>query len=309
MARNGRIVSSVAIYPTAVRTPRGQISVAGINCFGTDPDYRRQGLGARVLEDAHAKMRADGHHIGLLRTYIPNYYRRLGWEYGGRQRTFVLDRGNILMLPSPAGLEVTEDWRAHVDELARLHDREPLAADRALEFFALVMERKFRRVFVAKRRGAVVAYAAVSANAVRETGGAPEDMAALLNRVYSELDDSDAPTSVYKGERVAALEMEVETPDTPDGLPGYLLSRGVPNHLGYAGMVLILNAQRLLDALHIGDVGLEPRKGGWRLRHDGKTLDLNQRQLVKLIFGPERFPDFAPDVFPIDFYQWSMDRV
>ena len=48
---------------------------------------------------------------------------------------------------------------------------------------------------------------------------------------------------------------------------------------------------------------------GWLVRHDGNTLDLTPQQLVKLVFGPERFPDFAPDLFPIDFFQWPLDRV
>ena len=49
VTHRGRVVSSVGIYPTEVRTPRGTISVGGINGFVTHPDHRRQGLGEAVL--------------------------------------------------------------------------------------------------------------------------------------------------------------------------------------------------------------------------------------------------------------------
>ena len=38
IAHKGEVVSSVGIYPAEVRTPRGTISVGGINCFVTHPD-------------------------------------------------------------------------------------------------------------------------------------------------------------------------------------------------------------------------------------------------------------------------------
>jgi hypothetical protein len=75
------------------------------------------------------------------------------------------------------------------------------------------------------------------------------------------------------------------------------------------GMILIVDAPGLFQALNIHDVQLEPKKGGWRLRHGEKSLDLSQRELVKLVFGPELYLDFAPEVFPVDFFQWTLDRV
>ena len=126
----GRVVSSVGIYPTEVRTPRGAISVGGINAFVTHPDHRRQGLGGAVLRDAHDRMRASGQHVGLLSTRIQDYYRKFGWESAGRQQTWVFDRGNVALLPDSAGLTVTEDWRSHLPELVALHDSDDLGAHR-----------------------------------------------------------------------------------------------------------------------------------------------------------------------------------
>ena len=311
ITHEGRVVSSVGIYATEVRTPRGTISVGGINCFVTNPDYRRSGLGGAVLEDAHAKMRAEGHHIGLLGTLIPDYYRKFGWEQAGRQRTFTLDRGNIAHLPAPVGLDVTEKWRPCVTELLALRDKESMRAVRTRQTFELLAERRLDRLFVAMRGECVAAYAGLRGTAILEYGGPPDDVAALLRAVFSEIDDEGTPTSTRTSLRRPTVEMTVTTPDLEEGLPGLLLDQGLPHTWRYLGLISVLDAPGLLEALDIRDVELEPLDGGWRVRHDGRSLDLTERELVKLFFGPERCPGFAfaPEIFPLDFYQWSADRV
>ena len=103
--------------------------------------------------------------------------------------------------------------------------------------------------------------------------------------------------------------MTVKTPDLPTGLPGLLAQAGIPHSLDYMGMIVILDVPGLFKVLDMHDVELTPTDQGWQVRHEGHTLDLTPLELVKLVFGPERFPNFAPDLFPIDFYQWALDRV
>ncbi len=305
----GRVVSSVGIYPTEVRTPRGTISVGGINAFVTHPDHRRRGLGAAVLRDAHDQMRASGQHVGLLSTRIQDYYRKFGWESAGRQHTWVFDRGNVSQLPDPADLTVTEDWRSHLAALVALHDSDGLGAHRSESTFRLLAERKLGRLFVARRAGRPVAYAGVSGTAVREYGGDPRAVAALIRAVFDQLDDPDTSTSERPPGQRATIELTVTTPALRAGLPALLGQAGIPHTLGYLGMLAILDAPGLFAALGLHDVALTPSNRGWLVRHDGNTLELTPQQLVKLVFGPERFPDFAPELFPIDFFQWPLDRV
>src|SRR5260221_346381 len=120
------------------------------------------------MRDAAAQMRAGGLHVGLLGTGIPDWYRKLGWEYAGSQQRFVLDRGTIDFLPAAAGVEVTEEWRPHAEALCALHNAEPMGAARSLPLFRLLAERKLQRLFVARRADAVVAYAGVSGTSARE---------------------------------------------------------------------------------------------------------------------------------------------
>ena len=309
VARNGRVVSSVAIFPMKVRTPRGVISVGGINAFVTHPDHRRQGLGEAVLRDAHARMRANGHHIGWLSTRIHDYYRKFGWESAGRQRSFVFDRGNIDRLPASRDLTVDEEWRADVAQLNALHDGEPLVVPRGVDRFTLLAQRKFARLFVARRAGAVVAYAGTSGTAVREFGGPADDVAALVRAVFTRLDDPTVHTSERPPGQRATIEMTVIAPPTGTGLPGLLERLGIPHHNDYGGMLLALDAPGLFEALRIRTVALRRRGDGWRLTHGAHTLDVSARGLVKLLFGPERTPGFAPNVFPVPFYLWPADRV
>jgi len=307
---DGWVVSSVGIYPNTVRTPRGEISVGGINGVATHPDFRRHGLATAAMTDAHAKMRENGHHIGLLGTGIQDYYRKLGWESAGRQRRFVFDRGNLGFLPEPAGLEVTEDWRPLADELRTLHNAEPIGAQRSPWLFQLLAKRKLGRIFVGRRAGRVVAYAGANGTAVVEYAGRAAEVGALLREAFARLDDPTVRTSERPPGQRATIEMTVATPDAADGLPGLLAGLGIPATLTYMGMIKLLDPVGLLAALDLSrEVAVEQRGDSWRVRRGDRTLDLDERQLVKLFFGPERFPDFAPDILPIDFYQWPPDRV
>ena len=89
-----------------------------------------------------------------------------------------------------------------------------------------------------------------------------------------------------------------------------MIERGIPNSLDYVGMIKILDPNKLLKTLGIYDViNLEKIDVGWRVSYGSNDLTLTEQELVKLIFGPEKFQGFAPDIFPIDFYQFHADRV
>lgn len=325
VCHRGRPVSAVGILSTTVRTPRGTISVGGINAVATHPDYRRLGLATITLEDAQATMRAAGLHVGLLSTGIPNYYRKLGWERAGQQRTFTFDRRNVTYLPPGDYLAVTEDWQPHLEELNALRGAGALGAARTLPDFARLLERKVDRVFVASRNGAVVAYAALKDASVREYAGAPQDVAALLHSLFPQAEHLAERTTARPPGLSGQFELTVVTPapgtaaietaraagtetETPGTLPALLLQRGIPSALTYLGMIAILDAPRLFTDLGI-PAEIERRGATWRLTHGGRPLDLSDGELAKTIFGPERHPDLAPDLFPLGFFQWPLDRV
>ncbi len=306
---HGHVVCSLGIYSTIVRTPRGGISVGGICCLATHPEYRRLGLATQIMEDAHAKIQSNGHHIGLLSTLIVDYYRKLGWETAGRQRFFTFDRGNVRFLPGGDDIELTEDWRSRAKELNLLHLEEPISSPRSDERFYLLMERKSESVFVGLRKGKAAAYACVKGHLVKEYGGKLEDVGALLKAVFAELDESDTSTTERLPGHRATIQMQVQTPDTLDGLPGFLLQNGVPSHFQDMGMIKLIDVQGLLGAIQPHPIRATQTGQHWQISNGEVEQTLSERELVKLLFGPERQPGFAPDLFPIDFYQWPTDRV
>jgi hypothetical protein len=260
------------------------------------------------MEDAQARMRQIGMHAGLLSTGISNWYRKLGWERAGQQRSFTFDRRNVDYLPEAAGLDVTDDWQSCVAELCALRGASGVGARRTPELFTLLALRKTSHIFVGRRGGQVAAYAAVSGTSVREYAGAPEDVAALVRHAFNAIEDLPERSTERRGAQQGQFEMTVQTPMMTDGLPSLLLELGVPHSLGYMGMLILLDPPGLFEALSL-DAMVQRHGDGWRVARAGRALDLTDAELVKLVFGPERWPDFAPDLFPIDFYQWPMDRV
>jgi hypothetical protein len=297
----------VGIYPTQVRTPRGTIGVGGINAVGTHPDHRRKGLNTLAMEDAHETMRAAGRQVALLGTGISNYYRKLGWERAGMQRSFTFDRRNVDGLPESADLDVSDDWRSHLNEVSALYDASGVGAVRDAERFELLALRKARQIFVGRRGGRVVAYAVVSGSSVREHGGVAADVAALLRRVFAEIESLPEHSTDRTGAQGGQWEMSVLTPATGE-LADALLALGVPASLGYQGMIKILDAPGLFRALKL-EAEVERRGDGWRVRAAGTEAELTEGELVKLVFGPERRRGLPTEVFPVAFYQWPMDRV
>ena len=275
----------------------------------THPDYRRYGLATQAMEDAQRKMAADGHHIGLLTTRIQDFYRKLGWESAGRERCFTLDRGNIGVLGDEGDLEVTENWYALASTLNDLHLREPVTSLRDPVAFRLLMERKARRVFVGLRNGETVAYVAVRGTSVIEYAGGLDDVRAALRSVFAHLDDPEVATSERPAGRRATIEMQVMTPDAEEGLPGFLMAGGIPRSLSHPGMIRVLDPGGLFEALDIRGIAVSTSGAGWQLSWGQEVRSFSARDTARLLFGPERVTDPVPEGLPVDFYQWTADRV
>ena len=309
ITHDGLVVSAVAVCPSTVRTPRGRIEVGGINGFVTHPAHRKRGLGTAVLYDAHRVMRESGHHIAMLGTVSQNYYRRFGWEMGMRQRRHTLDRANITLLPPSPDIEVTGDWRPHVPALKAMHDREPVRADRDEPYFTLVAQSRADRLLVALQGGKPAAYVAQRQRDIVEYGGDVAATVALIRRVLRDIDDPHASTTDRPPGESTIVTLDVVVPESDHGLAGLLLATGIPFGQTHHYMIRVINLESLLGALDLNEVEATGSDNGWRLGRNGRTLEVSDCELVKLLFGPERFPGFAPELFPLDFFQWPLDQM
>jgi len=126
---------------------------------------------------------------------------------------------------------------------------------------------------------------------------------------YEAIDDPTRSTTQRPPGQNTRVELTVTTPAAASGLPALLQELGIPFALAYLGMFKILDAQGLFAALRLDDVTLAPSDGEWEVRHQGRPVHVSERALAKLVFGPERWPSFAEGTFPIEFFQWQLDRI
>ena len=104
-------------------------------------------------------------------------------------------------------------------------------------------------------------------------------------------------------------------------LVAYLLTSNGRRVIEYAGEAPVVLAL-IREAFHRLDPREQPTSStpglgrlqvetpvGWRLRRGEQEVELSSRQLTKLLFGPEKVADFAPDLFPLEFFHWALDRV
>ncbi|MEM7125360.1 MAG: GNAT family N-acetyltransferase [Chloroflexota bacterium] len=319
---NHQVVSTMAIFPTEVQagTVQGEsieLVVGGISGVATYPEFRRRGFASQLMHDCQAKMRTDGCDIALLSTGIDNWYRGFGWERGAEAWTFEVDRGSVSYLPRLENTTQVEEITYNLSALARvveLHQQEVLGARRRPEHSVLLITRIGCRIYSASKNGRLQAYLVLRDNHVCEYCGQPSWVAGLIRTVFEELDDSSFSTTQIDERGLSlTLRMSIHTPPIDVGLGKLFYEQGLPHGRRYLGMIYIVNPQQLFEKIGV-DVVVEKEsvEGDGKsllLRYDSHLLQMNQRQLVKLIFGPERSTSPLSNYFPLSFYQWPLDLV
>jgi predicted acetyltransferase len=341
----GKIVASTGVWASDVVIGDVRLRVGGINCVGTLPDYRRHGLGSLVMAAAQQRMRDLGCQVGLLGTGIMNWYRRMGWEDGGMQRAYRLNRGNIGLLPplraelKSHSVPLNQEESAPADDLlgrlVQLHHDQRMGALRDVaRFRQLLTARRIERIVWAESKtegaGVPLAYVLLHEHEVVEWAGAAGDVAGLVRATFEALDDPtastsrripDTPTTTLAGsanrEPRPLRTLLLDTPGWQHPLVNLLDAARIPYESDYVGMLYVVEPQAILDAYGLAEVRVETAEevagesGNVRFRltagEDHITLD--RRQLTKLFFGPERISDVAAKHFPLPFWQWGLERV
>jgi len=307
-----RVVSVVAVWPNDIQLGEVRLRVGGINCLATLPELRKQGLGRRVMEASHERMRELGCHVGLLGTRIPNWYRGLGWEKAGCWVTYTFDRGNIGLLPAlPDGIAIREAGAESLPDVVRLRNADRLGAVRDVESFRPVLMRHPPQVFVAERGSGVAGYAFVRGRSAIEWAGPAPVVAGIVRGWFETHDDREASTSERGEDFKARLEdrLEVSGPCWGHPFMSLLKELRIPPSIGYAGMMFPLDPRGILDAYGLGEITVDGRNDQVILRRGAESFSANTRRLSRLLFGPEKVADFAEDVLPLPFCQWPLEHV
>ena len=312
---DGRIVSSAAIYPHEVRFGDARLRVGGITGVATDAAYRRRGYATRLMHACIDRMAELGCHLSLLGSGVPSWYRKLGWEYAGVERSYRFNRGNRRLLPTDSSLEMRPAQDADFETLAAIHAARALGGVRSADLLRSMWSPKpGAAVWVGLRDGQLSAYLRVRGTSVTEYGGPADLVLPMLARLLQAWDDPAIPTSTRSiQERHANVKPTVhatlDAPWRPDDVTEALDALGILRSAGYVRMVRIEDPSGLLRAY--GREDLNARADGDRIMVGtaDRTLRLSRTDAVKLFFGPER--PVRPDVpgLPFVFHVWLADRV
>ena len=304
-----KIVSSAGVWPCDIRVGQASLRVGGVNAVGTLPACRTKGLGTRVMAAAHQQMRNLGCHVGLLSTGIYNWYRGMGWERAGVQRTYRLDRSTIALLPTlPANCAAEPLVPDDTADILAIHHADELGALRTPELFdQLVQAKKIAAGIVARRDGRVAAYLLIKERMVVEWGGAADLVAGLVHAWFARLDDPGARTSDRNADLVTDIALQTFGAATP--LQDLLDARRIPCALDYAGMLLVVDPAGVLEAFGRTDIAITQSGEAFHLQCGEQTGTFTRCELAKLFFGPERLALFAQHLLPLPFWQWPLERV
>jgi len=306
----GRVVHASAMYYHTVATPTGQVRMAGISGVCTHPDYRHHGVGSKAMLYCLERMRAQGAHLGLLWTPVPDWYRKFGWEQAGAEDTYYLDRGNVTLLPYPKRVRIREANPVDQARTLELFNRQP-GGGRTPDIDRILLDTRQPLTLLAEQGEQLLGFVRTVRRRVVEYAGEVETVAALVRATFERLDDPRLSTTDRDNHNLPVLDASLRVVSPACGMPlsHYLDELGIPRSRSYLGMARVVDPVGLMEAfgLHGATVTVEGDTITLNYRGESGTLDV--RSLAKLLIGPERVSPLWADQLPAWFYVWPWDRV
>jgi predicted N-acetyltransferase YhbS len=312
---DGGLRASVGTLPMRITAGGAALDTVGVNCTTTHPDWRSRGFGGLLMRDVEAQARAAGRDLVHLDAGVPEWYRRFGFEDGGCLLTYELNRGNVGLLPDPGGLEIRAGLERYAGDVHRIHTACGAGTIRPEVDVPIIVGRTSPELFVAERRGRVEAYAVVqpASRLVKEHGGPPELVAALLRAVYARVDavnEGRSTTARDDGDRVdLTSDLQVEVIPQQTGLVQLLDRLGLPMTRAPWHMLQLIDPAAILRKLGLDDVAVRQRGDRYVLSGPEGEEALTRPMLVKALFGPERVTAVAGDRLPFLLSTPSTDHV
>jgi predicted acetyltransferase len=102
LLKDGKIVSSVQVFPRIINTHKGELQFGGIGNVATLPSERNNGYAGILLKDALAYMINKGFPVSMLTTHINSYYEKFGFK------TIIRNTAHIDQVEGKLGKEIRE---------------------------------------------------------------------------------------------------------------------------------------------------------------------------------------------------------
>lgn len=295
----GRIVACLGTYPAVLRIAGCRVPVAGLGQVATAPDMQGRGYLSQLLEAAGRRMEEEGIAVCWLSGRHDRYGRH-GWETVQNSYAFTF-RGNALrnmdenLLVSSApgsAAEITEAMFAMRHTATCVED--------TIERYRLRLGRNQAEVWTAHQRktDAVAAWAVVYP---------------AITKIVDYCGSTDGIVQIVKSVALRYDIASIQPSSTEKGLLERLRATCVSMGFG-SQMLRVVSLARTLEAYRPLIDAAMPAGCGATLRMTrrespaeevilgtgGRTVELDDKRMARLLFGPERACD-VPGV-PADFH-------
>ena len=292
---DGRVVSHVVIWPITMTIEGVPFKVGGLGAVGTHPAYRGRGYSSALLNHCVRTMEAEECDFSALWTGIPDFYRRAGWEHGGKILEYTILREKAERLPKlndcTVGWKLSDgDWEG----LEQIRQRLPVSTIRPPGWTKAVTESRKHLVLTAKRAGRLVGYTINRGSDIFEFGGEPEAVAGLIRFRFDE----------YHGQTQINLQRL-----PPGPFASFLDRLGFERKEAPLGMLRLIRPAQVLEKLGIKGVAIQPAEDFTIVKWPGHELRLNPLQLVQFFFTADAEIPGRPPGLPVFPYCWLLDHV
>jgi N-acetylglutamate synthase-like GNAT family acetyltransferase len=301
------VVSHAIMKPLIVKTPLLDLKVGVIGSVVTATSHRQQGLSRQILEDCLQNASLQNCDLALLWTDIPDFYRKLGFEFVGTELQFLIDRQ--LCVTQATALRFVTGPQVSPDAVYNLYRKHTVHTHRSIEDFRRLLNIPNSKIYTAwSSDNQLMAYAvegkgADLQNHIHEWGGNIPELFALLNFIR----------------KTSGTAPRLLVPAHSKNLIRHLTDGGVPVTENYLGMMKLLRpdlfSQKVKKAAR--DLGLRDLVFDWNGSQftigDSTNLvtTVNPVDILRLAFGPvsSQQPSGFNKLFPLSFWLWGWDSI
>lgn len=297
------VLSHAAIKTLIIKTPIGLFKAAAIGGVVTAEKYRQLGLGRKILEECIVTAEKQGHDFVILWTNLYDLYRKLGFELAGSEVSLVLEKP--VNIPSNQKLRIHKGANVSAASIERVYSQHTVTNIRKvseIEKFLRIPNSNVYTAWTADNQ--LLGYAVEGKGAdlngyIHEWGGGVNEIIQILNHILA--DQKKSLTIICPGHSqnlIRQLEPFART-----------------THLGYLGMIKILQLKNLVDK-----VDRFARNLGYPTFSIQKLLDQSPNSNpVRVFFGPtdsqfiskcdDKSREIIARVLPVPMWVWGWDSV
>ncbi|MEW5958934.1 MAG: GNAT family N-acetyltransferase [Chloroflexota bacterium] len=93
----GEIIGTATVFPAQMWLSGVPVNVGAVAGVTVLPEYRRQGIAAKMMEFSIMRMFAEGRALSVLFPFSPKYYRKFGYGTVGDLHAYRLNPHNLLV--------------------------------------------------------------------------------------------------------------------------------------------------------------------------------------------------------------------